>query len=222
MRRGDVSASGVPGAGCVPVGVCGLERQVSGAADTATLTVLVKHSRTFPPWALRPRHRFEMLGPGPVIKCFPRTDEEAIRISAARTKSKYPDMPSVQQKATPLSPPSLPTYKAASSSSGASSNSKWQKLILTTTSLRNVVLANASDVIYYEVITPKWARGSTTVSRLDPNTHQFDVVGEMRNDERGKAAEVRLYGGAVRAVGDFLRGDEGAGEGGKSEYRCVC
>lgn len=80
--------------------------------------------------------------------------------------------------------------------------------MLTTTSLRNVVLANASDVIYYEVITPKWARSSTTISRLDPNTRQFDVIGEMKNDEHGKAAEVRMYGGALRSAKDFLQGDK--------------
>lgn len=109
--------------------------------------------------------------------------------------------------ASTQNPASPPTYKVASSS-----KAKWQKLVLTTTSLRNVVLANASDVIYYEVITPKWARDSTTVSRLDPNTHQFDIIGEMKNDEHGKAAEVRLYGGASRSVKDFLEGFEGVGK----------
>ncbi|KAF7799688.1 hypothetical protein EIP86_010930 [Pleurotus ostreatoroseus] len=104
----------------------------------------------------------------------------------------------------------LPSYKAsAASSSGA--RAKWQKLVLTTTSLRNVVLANASDVIYYEVVTPKWARGSTTISRLDPNTHQFDIIGEMHNDEQGKAAQVRLYGGALKSVKEFLQGDKESG-----------
>jgi hypothetical protein len=89
---------------------------------------------------------------------------------------------------------------------------KAQKITLTTTSLRNVVLSNKSDVIYYEVITPKWAERVTTVSRLDPNTRQYDVIGEMHNDERGHAAEVKLYGGAPQPVGDFL---EKSGDGTK-------
>lgn len=100
----------------------------------------------------------------------------------------------------------LPSYKASTPSSGA--RAKWQKLVLTTTSLRNVVLANTSDVIYYEVVTPKWARGNTTLSRLDPNTHQFDTIAEMRNNEEGKAAEVRLYGGALRSVKEFLGSED--------------
>ncbi|KAI0818656.1 hypothetical protein BC629DRAFT_1588008 [Irpex lacteus] len=78
-----------------------------------------------------------------------------------------------------------------------------QRINLTTTSLRNVILSNKSDVIYYEVITPKWARGVTTISRLDPNTRQYDVVGEMKNDEKGHAAEVKLWGGALQPVGEF-------------------
>lgn len=79
-----------------------------------------------------------------------------------------------------------------------------QRIVLTTTSLRNVILANSSDLIYYEIITPRWARGTTTISRLDPNTRQYDIIGEMKNDDSGNAAEVRLYGGASRPVQEFL------------------
>ncbi|KAI0689034.1 hypothetical protein C8T65DRAFT_546062, partial [Cerioporus squamosus] len=53
------------------------------------------------------------------------------------------------------------------------------KLVLTTTSLRNVVLANASDVLYYEVVTPVWERHRTCISRLDVKTQGFHVVAEM-------------------------------------------
>lgn len=87
-----------------------------------------------------------------------------------------------------------------------SSTPPRQKLMLTTTSLRNVVVSNKSDVIYYEIITPKWARDRTTISRLDPNTRQFDVIGEMKNDDDGKAEEVRLYGGALTPAHRFLEG----------------
>ena len=60
-------------------------------------------------------------------------------------------------------------------------------------------------MVYYEVITPKWARGTTTISRLDPNTRQYDIIGEMKNDDAGHAAEVRLYGGALQPAQDFLK-----------------
>lgn len=80
-----------------------------------------------------------------------------------------------------------------------------QRLMLTTTSLRNVILANKSDVIYYEVVTPKWARDRTTISRLDPNTRQFDIIGEMKNNNAGNAEEVKLYGQATPA-NQFLDG----------------
>ena len=78
---------------------------------------------------------------------------------------------------------------------------------MTTTSLRNVILSNKSDVIYYEIITPKWAQSVTTISRLDPNTKQYDVVGEMKNDNKGHATEVKLYGGVLQPVGKFLEKD---------------
>ena len=89
-----------------------------------------------------------------------------------------------------------------------SSHPPRQRLTLTTTSLRNVILSNKSDVIYYEVVTPKWARDRTTISRLDPNTRQFDVIGEMKN-QHGKAEEVRLYGGALTPANRFLDGTLG-------------
>ncbi len=94
----------------------------------------------------------------------------------------------------------------------SSSGPKRQKLVLTTTSLRNVVVSNASDVIYYEIVTPKWARGNTTISRMDPNTRQFDIIAEMKNDDKGKAAEVRLYGGALKPAGEFLESNKENGK----------
>lgn len=81
-----------------------------------------------------------------------------------------------------------------------------QRLALTTTSLHNVVISNDSDVIYYEVVTPKWERDFTKVSRLDPNTREFDVIGELRNKDN-KPVGVRIYGGELKAAEDFLKTD---------------
>ena len=97
-----------------------------------------------------------------------------------------------------------------------SGSAKTHKLVLTTTSLRNVVLANASDVLYYEVVTPVWERHRTRVSRLDVKTRGFDVVAEMLNghapgDVRGREEDakrvmaLRMYGaGEYKAVDEFL------------------
>ncbi|TCD64677.1 hypothetical protein EIP91_003791 [Steccherinum ochraceum] len=86
-----------------------------------------------------------------------------------------------------------------------------QKLVLTTTSLHNVVISNASDVIYYEIVTPKWERHLTKVSRLDPNTRLFDLVGELQNED-DKPVAMRLYGGSFRSTQDFLKNEpEGHG-----------
>lgn len=87
-----------------------------------------------------------------------------------------------------------------------------QRLALTTTSLHNVVISNASDDIYYEVVTPKWAPETTKISRLDPETREFLVVGELQNKD-GRPVAVRVYGGVQVPAGEFLR-SEGCG-------RCV-
>ncbi|OSD02076.1 hypothetical protein PYCCODRAFT_440257 [Trametes coccinea BRFM310] len=60
---------------------------------------------------------------------------------------------------------------------------KTHRLVLTTTSLRNVVLANSTDVLYYEIVTPRWERHLTRVTRLDPNTRCFDPVAELLNGD---------------------------------------
>lgn len=93
-----------------------------------------------------------------------------------------------------------------------------QKLVLTTTSLHNVVIANSSDVIYYEVVTPKWERHLTKISRLDPNTRQFDLIGELQNEDDRPVA-MRLYGGAFRSTWDFLRKENLRGMVGRGNVR---
>ncbi|KAI0333148.1 hypothetical protein GY45DRAFT_352337 [Cubamyces sp. BRFM 1775] len=89
------------------------------------------------------------------------------------------------------------------------SSGKAHKLVLTTTSLRNVVLANASDVLYYEVVTPRWERHLTRVSRLDVNTRCFDPVAELLNGSPAVSANVSLHGSENHdAVGIGTEGKE--------------
>ncbi|KAI0355083.1 hypothetical protein OH77DRAFT_343125 [Trametes cingulata] len=103
---------------------------------------------------------------------------------------------------------------------GPTGSTKTHRLVLTTTSLRNVVLANATDVLYYEVVTPRWERHLTRISRLDPNTRCFDLVAELLNgqspgtagagagakdDDAKRVVALRFYGaGELHAVDEFL------------------
>ena len=81
-----------------------------------------------------------------------------------------------------------------------------QKLVLTTTSLHNVVISNASDVIYYEIVTPKWEPGTTRISKMDPRTHELEIIAELQNDEESdKITAVRLRGEQYRPTKDFLK-----------------
>ena len=56
------------------------------------------------------------------------------------------------------------------------------KLILTTTSLRNVTIATESDDYYYEIVTPKWDSLNTKIRRLDSDTGNMMPVAEMKKE----------------------------------------
>ena len=79
-----------------------------------------------------------------------------------------------------------------------------QKLGLTTTSLHNVIISNDSDVIYFEVVTPKWDPSITRISRLDHTSRELEIVAEFQNVD-GKPVAVRLRGEQFRPADDFLR-----------------
>ena len=81
-----------------------------------------------------------------------------------------------------------------------------QRLSLTTTSLQNVVISNQSDSIYYEIVTPKWEPGTTRISKMDPRTHELEVIAELQNDvDDDKVTAVRLRGEQYRPTKDFLK-----------------
>lgn len=91
-----------------------------------------------------------------------------------------------------------------------------QRLSLTTTSLQNVVISNSSDYIYYEVVTPKWEPTITKISKMDPKSHELDIVAELQNEAVEKSpgvfrpVAVRLRGQQFRPASEFLTKDGGA------------
>ena len=84
-----------------------------------------------------------------------------------------------------------------------------QILSLTTTSINNVVISNPSDIIYYEVVTPKWTPNATRISRMDPNSREMDVVAEVVAEEH-KRPVVRLRGEQFHPAEDFVGLGSGA------------
>ena len=87
-----------------------------------------------------------------------------------------------------------------------------QRLSLTTTSLQNVVISSSNDLIYYEVVTPKWEPTITRVSKVDPRTHEPEIVAELKNGLEGEGSSsstgyrptaVRLRGQQFRPAGEF-------------------
>lgn len=92
-----------------------------------------------------------------------------------------------------------------------------QRLSLTTTNLQNVIISNDTDLIYYEVVTPKWAPAVTRVSKMDPKSHELEVVAELQNEVSesnsgaGPSTAVRLRGQQFRPTGEFWTKDGVAG-----------
>ncbi|KAL0947686.1 hypothetical protein HGRIS_013774 [Hohenbuehelia grisea] len=83
----------------------------------------------------------------------------------------------------------------------------FQQLELTTTSLHNVVIANESDILYYEVVTPKWQPHLTTVQKFDPNTRAFSTIAELQNEgaRSPRPIAARLQGGELRPVDEVVK-----------------
>lgn len=75
-----------------------------------------------------------------------------------------------------------------------------QRLTMTTPSLQNTIISSANDVIYYEIVTPKWQPTTTRVSKMDHNTRELEVVAELENDV-DESGPMRLRG-KMRAKGD--------------------
>lgn len=104
-----------------------------------------------------------------------------------------------------------------------------QVLHFTTTSLRNVVISNASDVIFYEVITPKWEPHLTKISRLDPNSRDFNLIGELHWESAGDEHSRRKGKGKSTDVANDIEeieresdsADSGSGRGKEQGARPV-
>ena len=70
---------------------------------------------------------------------------------------------------------------------------------MTTPSLQNTVISNATDVIYYEIVTPKWEPSKTRVSKMDHKTRELEVVAELENDV--EEFEGGRFKGKMKAIG---------------------
>ncbi|KAJ8591444.1 hypothetical protein M405DRAFT_860516 [Rhizopogon salebrosus TDB-379] len=92
-----------------------------------------------------------------------------------------------------------------------------QRLTFTTANVQNLVISNATDALYYEVLTPEWESHLTTVRRLDNRTQGQDAVGSIRN-QSGKPVAVSMYGGEFMNEELWLRKVEGEGRHSRWEF----
>ena len=87
-----------------------------------------------------------------------------------------------------------------------------QKLTFTTADMLNTTVSNATDVFYFDILTPEWDANVTTVRRLDPRTGMFEHTGSIRN-EKDKPVEVSLYNGAYEPVEQWIKKIDGTKPG---------
>ncbi|KAG1800675.1 hypothetical protein EV424DRAFT_1544068 [Suillus variegatus] len=92
-----------------------------------------------------------------------------------------------------------------------------QKLTFTTASVRNLVISNPTDALYYEVLTPKWESHQTTVRRLDTHANRYDTVGSVRS-QSSKPVAVSMYNGEFVNEELWLRKIEGQGQQSRWEF----
>ncbi|TDL20228.1 hypothetical protein BD410DRAFT_791341 [Rickenella mellea] len=93
-----------------------------------------------------------------------------------------------------------------------------QRLSFTTSSIHNVVISNSSDVIYYEIVTPKWEPSLTRVRKMDHVSKQLEVVAEIKNEQE-KPISLRLRGEQFRSTDEFLHQDENAAIGKSAKFK---
>ncbi|OAX33078.1 hypothetical protein K503DRAFT_804668 [Rhizopogon vinicolor AM-OR11-026] len=92
-----------------------------------------------------------------------------------------------------------------------------QRLTFTTANVQNLVISNATDALYYEVVTPEWESHLTTVRRLDSRTQGYDTIGNIRN-QSGKPVAVSMYGGEFMNEELWLRKIEGESRQSRWEF----
>jgi len=94
--------------------------------------------------------------------------------------------------------------------------------MLTTNSLRNTTISNASDTIYYEVRTEPWVPLHTKIKRLDPETRQYEVKAEIQRSG-DEPPEVRVLDRSKEwaRAGEFLRYESGSDWGGLKKAHVV-
>ncbi|KAG2049461.1 hypothetical protein BDR06DRAFT_893766 [Suillus hirtellus] len=92
-----------------------------------------------------------------------------------------------------------------------------QKLTFTTASVRNLVISNPTDTLYYEVLTPKWELHQTTVRRLDTHANRYDTVGSIRS-QSSKPVAVSMYSGEFVNEELWLRKIEGQDQQSRWEF----
>jgi hypothetical protein len=81
---------------------------------------------------------------------------------------------------------------------------RWPlRLEFTQPDINNTTIASSTDIIYYEVITPKWSPKMTRINRRDTETRRLEMVAEL--ETRGYQSLYRLRDGELKPSGTWLK-----------------
>lgn len=79
-----------------------------------------------------------------------------------------------------------------------------QKLTLTTTSLLNTTISNATDTVYYDIQTPEHEPHLTTTQRLDSRTNRYNLTGTIRS-QAGNPVTVSVFGEPAKREDQWVK-----------------
>ncbi|KIN93585.1 hypothetical protein M404DRAFT_487705 [Pisolithus tinctorius Marx 270] len=79
-----------------------------------------------------------------------------------------------------------------------------QKLTLTTTSLLNTTISNATDTIYYDIQTPEHEPHLTTIQRLDSRTNRYNLTGTIQS-QAGNPVAVSVLGEPAKREDQWVK-----------------
>jgi len=81
---------------------------------------------------------------------------------------------------------------------------RWPlRLELTQPEINNTTIASSTDVIYFEVITPKWTPKMTRVNKRDPETRKLEMIAEV--ETKGYQSYFRFKDGDMKPTASWLK-----------------
>lgn len=81
---------------------------------------------------------------------------------------------------------------------------RWPlRLELTQPEINNTTIASSTDIVYFEVITPKWTPTMTRVNKRNPETRKLEMVAEL--ETKGYQSFFRFTDGDMKPTATWIK-----------------